>query len=310
MSPELTVSVVIPTFNRAGLVVNAIESALSQTHSPLEVIVVDDGSTDDTCSVLERYRSDHRVRLARHATNMGPSAAKNTGLELVQGDWVGILDSDNELLPGALQILVACVTQLRERATLGTVIGNCISSLDGSFTGQGVESDGFLEYEDFLCGRVHGEFWGIFSREVLGASRFDNSVRVFERLLWLQLYGRSATYYLHEPVSLYRRGLADQLTGVSKMLEQAEWVAYSYRKFLEAYGSDLVQCCPRRLAYYLRREGFFEILSGDRISGLRGVLRSLRLDPTFEGAGLLVLGTTLPRLLLAQVGRKFARTGR
>jgi glycosyltransferase involved in cell wall biosynthesis len=310
MKPRLTVSIVIPTFNRAPLVVNAIQSALSQSHSPLEVIVVDDGSTDNTSSVLERYRSDHRVRLARHATNEGPSAAKNTGLRLVQGDWVGILDSDDELLPGALQSLVACVTRLREQATLGTVIGNCISNLDGSLTGQGVESDGFLEYEDLLCGRVHGGFWGIFSRELLGARLFDDSLRGFERALWLEFYKHSVTYYSHKPVYLYRRGLPDQLTDISRMMEQAEWVAHSYRKFLEAYGSDLVHSCPRRLAYYLRREGFFEVLSGDRIRGLRRVVRSLRLDPTLEGVGLLALGITLPRSVLARAGRKFARTPR
>jgi glycosyltransferase involved in cell wall biosynthesis len=95
------VSVVIPTFNRASLVWQAVDSVLQQSMSDLEVIVVDDGSTDDTQNVLGRYADDPRVRLVAQA-NAGRSLARNLGASLAGGEWVGFLDSDDRYLPNCL----------------------------------------------------------------------------------------------------------------------------------------------------------------------------------------------------------------
>ncbi|RKD89147.1 glycosyltransferase family 2 protein [Halopiger aswanensis] len=98
------VSVVIPTYNRADTLPRAIESALAQTIDDLEVIVVDDGSTDDTESVLSDYeREDSRVRPVVHETNRGANAARNTGIEWAHGEYVAFLDSDDEWHPEKLE---------------------------------------------------------------------------------------------------------------------------------------------------------------------------------------------------------------
>jgi len=95
-----TVSVVIPTFNRAGVVVRAIDSVLSQTRPPDELVVVDDGSTDETAA---RLRAEFpRVRLIRQA-NRGVSAARNAGVRATTGEWIALLDSDDEWLPNKLE---------------------------------------------------------------------------------------------------------------------------------------------------------------------------------------------------------------
>lgn len=99
----MIVSIVIPTFERGGLVGEAVRSVLDQTVANLEVIVVDDGSTDGTASVIERLAAvDARVRYVWQR-NAGRSAARNHGLEMAQGSYVGFLDSDDELEPWALQ---------------------------------------------------------------------------------------------------------------------------------------------------------------------------------------------------------------
>jgi glycosyltransferase involved in cell wall biosynthesis len=86
------VSVVIPSFNRAGLIGETIDSILAQTRPPSEVIVVDDGSTDETESVVARY--GRAVRYHR-IDNVGPSAARNVGVSLARGSWIAFCDSDD-----------------------------------------------------------------------------------------------------------------------------------------------------------------------------------------------------------------------
>jgi len=100
---EFKVSVIIPTYNRAYCVGEAIESALMQTFEDLEVIVVDDGSTDDTPQVLERFRN--KIRVIRQQ-NSGVSAARNAGILAARGEWIAFLDSDDEYFPDALRHLL------------------------------------------------------------------------------------------------------------------------------------------------------------------------------------------------------------
>lgn len=94
------VSVIIPTFNRAALISETIDSILSQTRPPSEVIVVDDGSTDDTGSVIARYGS--AVRYHR-IDNVGPSAARNAGVALAKSPWIAFCDSDDLWRPTKLE---------------------------------------------------------------------------------------------------------------------------------------------------------------------------------------------------------------
>lgn len=94
------VSVVIPTHNHARFVTQAIESALAQTVSPYEVIVVDDGSTDDTSAALEEFTG--RIRSVRQK-NQGVATARNVGAALSSGDMLAFLDADDMWLPAKLE---------------------------------------------------------------------------------------------------------------------------------------------------------------------------------------------------------------
>lgn len=92
MNSMPSVSVVVPTFNRAHLINRALQSVVSQTYRSLDLIVVDDGSTDDTC---ERVRTDYPDATLVNQPNQGVSAARNRGLSVAQGDWIAFLDSDD-----------------------------------------------------------------------------------------------------------------------------------------------------------------------------------------------------------------------
>ncbi len=97
------VSVIIPTYNRARLCKQAVESALLQTYRNVEVIVIDDGSTDNTKEVVSFF--DSRVRLLSQK-NSGVSSARNLGMQSARGEFIAFLDSDDSWLPWKLELQV------------------------------------------------------------------------------------------------------------------------------------------------------------------------------------------------------------
>ncbi len=96
------VSIIIPTYNRANLVIRAIESALNQTYRNIELIVIDDGSKDQTPQIISQIK-DPRIRYIRYEENRGASHARNVGLSLAKGEFISFLDSDDEFLPQKIE---------------------------------------------------------------------------------------------------------------------------------------------------------------------------------------------------------------
>jgi glycosyltransferase involved in cell wall biosynthesis len=111
------ISVVIPTYNRAGLVVRALESVLAQTYPAHEVIIVDDGSTDETADAFRPYvergqKEGPPVRYI-HQENQGQSGARNRGVQESRGEWIAFLDSDDVWLPEKLEWQLRALEQYK-----------------------------------------------------------------------------------------------------------------------------------------------------------------------------------------------------
>lgn len=111
------VSVIIPTYNRAHLVARAINSVLNQTYSDFELIVVDDGSSDNTQEVIKSI-ADNRIKYIRHNINKGGSAARNTGIGLSESKYIALLDDDDEWLPTKLEKQVNAFKEVSDKVGL------------------------------------------------------------------------------------------------------------------------------------------------------------------------------------------------
>ena len=90
-----TVSIILPTYNRAHTLKKAIDSVLNQTYEDFELIIVDDGSTDNTYNLIKSI-NDHRIIYVKHEKNKGAAAARNTGIRLAKGRYIAFQDSDDE----------------------------------------------------------------------------------------------------------------------------------------------------------------------------------------------------------------------
>lgn len=115
-----TISVIVPVFNVAGYLPQCVDSILSQDYGNLEVILIDDGSTDGSGEICDRYAAlDSRVR-AIHQKNGGAAAAKNAGLRLATGEYLAFADSDDYLEPGAYGFLMKVLLENGADAVQGS----------------------------------------------------------------------------------------------------------------------------------------------------------------------------------------------
>ena len=202
--PEI--SVVIPTYNRQHLVIEAVESVLAQTYSDFEIIVVDDGSTDDTAAKLRPYLDRLQYVVQQ---NRGVAAARNTGIRRAQGEFICFLDSDDLWEPGKLEAQLRFAKDHPEYALISTEIRGF--DADKKFVGQSKAS--MYEIRNGLVSEhlLFGNWIQTSTVMVRGTCLdevgwFDEDVGQFgeDWLLWMRVASKFPIYFLPEPLVLYR----------------------------------------------------------------------------------------------------------
>jgi glycosyltransferase involved in cell wall biosynthesis len=242
------VSVIIPTHNRAELLKRAIQSVLNQTYQDFELIVVDDGSTDNTEEVV-RSLNDEKLRYLRHDKNRGAGAARNTGIRAAEGRYVAFQDSDDEWLPAKLE------KQIR-------IIESAPSEV-------GVVYTGFWRIEDHKKvyipspritpkeGNIHdillkGNFIGtpvaLVKRECFDrAGIFDEKLPKLEDWeLWIRISKYYQFRYIDEPlvISYLTQGGVNEQGGLTQL--------QALKSILEKYFEDIKKSRKTLAIHYLR----------------------------------------------------------
>lgn len=278
------VSVVIPMYNRASTIGESVASVLRQTYTDFEVIVVDDGSTDESVQVVESI-DDPRMRLVRADRNRGAAGARNLGSVAATGTWVAFQDSDDEWLPRKLE---------RQLAVLET------SGADAVYCGM-LRLGGFaprpglrwrLDYvPDLSVGRVGGDIL----RTLLNHSLISTQTLVVRRTTLEQLGGFDTDT---TPVEDWELAIRLARLGAIEVVDEplvlqrfsTDSITYNVSKRLEAHlrivdkASDLFAQHPSLLAraYYTIAGGYRELGDYAKASDFLG--RARRADPGFAKA--------------------------
>ncbi len=211
----VTISVVIPTYNRCSVLTRAITSVAKQSYSADEVIVIDDGSTDDTRDVITQLKSTFsNLKIVYIKTpNRGVSAARNTGISASKNSWISFLDSDDEWLPKKLKLQVDA---LNSDCNLRIIHGNELWIKDGKHLNQKLihkKSGGDIFLESTERCLISPSAVLIEKKLLEEMNGFDEKFEVCEDyFLWLKITAKHTVGFVNEPILKKYGGHDDQLS--------------------------------------------------------------------------------------------------
>jgi glycosyltransferase involved in cell wall biosynthesis len=210
-----TVSVIIPSYNRCHSMPRALDSVLAQTRPAEEIIVVDDGSDDGTAAMLAR---DYPELVCLVQENRGVSAARNAGIRAARGDWIGLLDSDDEWLPQKLERQLQALQEARRSEFSRPLLVHCdeiwirkgrrVNPMD-----KHAKAGGWI-FERCLPLCAISPSAVLMARELLAdVGEFDEDLPACEDYdLWLRICSRYPVLYVDEPLLKKYGGHSDQLS--------------------------------------------------------------------------------------------------
>ncbi len=235
------VSIIIPTYNNANTICRAVDSCVNQTYKNIEIIVIDDGSTDNTKDVLSKYNKDERFKYI-YQENQERSAARNHGLDIAKGKYIQFLDSDDEIYPTKIEKQVDFLDANPEYLLVycGVEYKNELEQITHTLE---PKIEGNIDYEI-----LKGNFLVIHSPLFRKTDvRFDTKInRLEDWEFWINIVKNNKVVYLNEV--LCQVSLSLQVTNKYKK-EMIFGEIYIYNKLIKSLKYNIFYC----LIYLLKR---------------------------------------------------------
>jgi glycosyltransferase involved in cell wall biosynthesis len=279
-----SVSIIIPAYNRGWAIENSVRSVLGQTYQHFEVIIVDDGSADDTPQVVAALaKDDQRIRYLRHEVNRGAQAARNTGIRAGQGKWIAFLDSDDQWLPHSLEkrLEVAekegkCVIHSDCYVIKGIAMKRCgIAATTGWAYRQILASPGPM-FQGFLVTKAALEKIGYLDELIVAWQEWDTAIRLAKYFP----FG-----FVPEPTFVY------DCRGTDTISKNTLRAATGYEQVIRKHTSAILSYTgPRTLAQH-----YDAVASLYRAAGDQGAARRCKM--------VAIVSWPRPRTILRKVGR-------
>ena len=275
MSPYF--SIIIPMYNREHFIARTIDSLLNQNFENYEIIVVDDGSTDKSADMVRKY-ADSRVKLICHKLNRGVGPARNTGLDQATGEWVICLDSDDELLPGALSLI-----SKRSNEVDGNIsrLQFMVQMDSGEISPDPPLKNEFWSYIEYIkwmegCYGRRSESFQVVKRVAFAKVRYYDD-RTLETPYHLDFMKQFNAWSFPDVVRLYHHDAENQLTkpNVNRSILYARDQALSWDLMLKNHGEALKLHAPRIYSSLISNSATLCFLSGNRLKGIKYSFSSL-----------------------------------
>lgn len=288
------VSVIIPAYNVEKYIGDCLDSVLAQKGVDMEIIVVNDGSTDSTMSIIDAYASMHRFITAVNRPNGGPAAARNTALPYCRGEWIAMVDGDDILAPGALCKMLDTAMRHREvDVVFGRYIpfqGDWISFTKSSSSRpmllSGREAAEMMMYQKKYTDKVNPSAWGkLYRREFWQNTSFSEDL-IYEDL---QLMPRRCAATRHiavidDQVYGYRIN-ADSL--LHTFSEKRMDAIKATSQLCEFFAGDKALCTAARSRHFSAAFNLWLLIKANsadmpgRLSECRSIVRSLAVSQLF-----------------------------
>lgn len=271
------VSVVVPAYNCAAFIGRTIESVQRQTENNWELIIVDDGSTDDSRLAIEEYAKDDPRIVYVYQNNTGaPAKPKNVGIKLAKGKYIAFLDHDDEWLPEKLERQLK-LFEVSNIPNLGLVSSNAmiVNLVDGST----------LEHKmprltDPCAGLLERNFIFCSSGVVVKREVFDEVGLHDERFkqgddwdMWLRISRRFGMDFVYEPLYRFNRHPRTVTSNIHHSLKMQDYY-YGLAKHL-----DLFRKYPKKYCSRLLTMGRMCYIAGERKEGIQFFLKAIKANP-------------------------------
>lgn len=272
-------SIITPTYNRAYTIELAIKSALNQSYKNFEMIISDDGSTDNTEEVVRKYLHDPRIKYIKSNKNGGVNIARNIALKNIanDSDWMTFLDSDDEFFPDALETMKATIEShpelnyFRFASIYDDGISKC--SLD--------TSELIVDFEAYLGNKqAKGDWVVAFNKKVLDEGfLFEEELNGFEGISWLDLSRKEKVYYELKQVLLIHAQNNDSLLR-PKRKDRKFYTNIKKGRilYLKKFGDELKEVSKKRYAQDLYALGNARILLGETREGILNTVNAMKYD--------------------------------
>jgi len=271
------ISIIIPTYNRANLLPRAIKSILNQTFKNFELIIVDDGSIDNTKEVVGRFRkNDKRVRYIWQDNSGAPAKPKNAGIKNAKGEFIAFLDSDDEWLVEKLEEQIK-LFEKSNSSNLGFVGCNAviIDKKNKKEWGYKTPRCNNVFRELLMNDFIFSSSSVIVKKEVFNKiGFFDENIRVGEDWdMWIRISRKYDFDFVPEPLFKYYIHNSNITNALSfeKQEKDLRYIFEKYRKYYEAN--------PKIHSIRLRNDGTKYILAGKLQDGRKYFLKSIKINP-------------------------------
>ncbi len=289
-------SIIIPVFNRERIVDRALASCLAQRDADFELVVVDDGSTDATVEVVRKW-DDPRLRLLCHDSNCGEGFARTSGVNAASGEWIVFLDSDDELLPGALSFMDAAIRVANPAIDR---FGFTYERDDGRLSPSPLPGNREMDFATFLgwqeCLDLY-DFLSCTRRCTFEKVRFENSRRFSYPRYHLDFASRYRSYFSNEVLGRIHTDAGNRASFLMRKPEvairHAPALGEDLDQLLLCHGDALRRHAAPTHRKLQRLRASYYFLEGARRRGVEQMTSCLRETPfSLEAWSLLIIGLT------------------